>query len=166
MPYCRHCASGVPVVTHRHRQVRGEEAFSLMVRAWRSQRLHSADRVAHAALRQATPDTAFLPYFFAQLQSLPRGNRLRRRGARCPDAGMRTRGISDSRSTNSMVRPRRGVALFNLGRHASYAMLGVAAGGAIGRKTVPSHRRCRSSSGEGRVMKASRDRPRSASPAG
>ena len=46
---CRACIYGVPVVARRFEKFDPEEAFALMARLRRAQRLHSADRAAHAA---------------------------------------------------------------------------------------------------------------------
>ena len=87
---------GVPVVARRFDKFDPEEAFALMARLRRAQRLHPADGAADAA-RGAEPARA--PRHHAA------HGRLRRRGARRarPSNGARPR--SASRSTSSTARP-------------------------------------------------------------
>ena len=114
---------GVPVVARRLRQVRSRGGVRADGAARRAQRLHPADRAAHAArgAESARPPRHRVAH-----------GRLRRRGARRRDLRMGQARRSASRSTNSTARPN---ATWCVG---SCAAIGVSRPGAIG-KPVPGH---------------------------
>ena len=118
-PASRRAGGGAQV-----REVRSGEAFALMAKARRAQRLHSADRAAHDA-RGAESARAATPSSCARIGS--GGESLG-----VEDAGMGQVRVRPRRSTSSTARPNA------IWCSRSCAALGVSRPGAIG-KPVPGH---------------------------